>query len=82
MNSALQTVALTNLLEENPQYALFMQINDGRSQLTHLLIDLGMKADRRRELKLPDDGWFLVVSRVLSRDPDAGATPDPFSLGR
>ncbi|MDP6674576.1 MAG: isoprenylcysteine carboxylmethyltransferase family protein [Gammaproteobacteria bacterium] len=80
VNSALQTVTLTNLLEENPQYALYMQINDGRSQLTHLLIDLGMKADRRRELQLPDDGWFLVVSRILLRDPEAGATPDPFSL--
>jgi protein-S-isoprenylcysteine O-methyltransferase Ste14 len=80
MDSALQTVALTNLLEENPDTALVMQINDGRSQLTHLLIDLGMKAERRRELDLPDDGWFVAVSRVRSRDPDASEAPDPFSL--
>ena len=80
MDAALQTVALTNWLEENPDIALVMQINDGRSQLTHLLIDLGMKADRRRTLELPDDGWFVAVSRVLPRDPDAGAAPGPFSL--
>jgi len=80
MDSALQTDALTNLVEENPDVALVMQINDGRSQLTHLLIDLGMKADRRRALELPDDGWFIAVSGVVPRDPDAGRAPSPFSL--
>jgi len=57
-----------------------MQINDGRSQLAHLLIDLGMKAERRRALELPDAGWFVIVSRVLPRDAEATGSPDPFSL--
>ena len=80
MDAALQTGALNSRLEENPDMALVMQINDGRSQLTHLLIDLGMKAELRRTLELPDAGWFIVVSSVLPRDPDAGAMPGPFSL--
>ncbi|MBT8442577.1 MAG: isoprenylcysteine carboxylmethyltransferase family protein [Gammaproteobacteria bacterium] len=80
MESALQTDELTTLREKDPDIALMMHINDGRSQLTHLLIDLGMKAERRRSLELPDEGWFVVVSRVLSRDPDATTTPSPFSL--
>jgi protein-S-isoprenylcysteine O-methyltransferase Ste14 len=80
MDSALRTVALTKAQEENPDLALVMQINDGRSQLTHLLIDLGMKAERRRELALPDEGWFIAVSRVLPRDPDTVQAPSPFSL--
>ena len=80
MDSAQQTVALTTLFEESPDTALVMQINDGRSQLTHLLIDLGMKADHRRELDLPDEGWFIAVSRVSPRDPDVSEAPSPFSL--
>ena len=80
MDSALRTAALTKLLAEKPDTALVMQINDGRSQLTHLLIDLGIKAEQRRVLELPDDGWFVVVSRVLPRNPDAEQAPSPFSL--
>jgi len=80
MTLALQTDKLTTLREDDPDAALMMHVNDGRSQLTHLLIDLGMKADRRRALELPDEGWFVVVSRVLPRDPEAATTPSPFSL--
>lgn len=80
MESALYTDELTTLREGDPDAALMMHINDGRSQLTHLFIDLGMKAGRRRALELPDAGWFVVVSRVLPRDPDATTTPSPFSL--
>ena len=88
MDQALTTPTLTTLREDNPDIALIMQINDGRSQLTHLLIDLGMKAERRRKLELPEEGWFVVVSRVLPRyqnqdrnqDRDATQAPSPFSL--
>ena len=79
MDSTLENPALRTFLTANPDIALFMQINDGRSQLTHLLIDLGMKAEQRRALELADDGWFVAVSRVMPRDPDA-AIPGPFSL--
>ena len=64
MDATLQTFELTSLLEARPDTALVMQINDGRSQLSHLLIDLGMRAEQRRALVLPDDGWFVVVSEV------------------
>jgi len=80
MDRVLQTPELTALRETNPEMALFMQINDGRSQLTHLLIDLGMKAERRRALELPDEGWFVAVSQVMPRDSDTARTPSPFSL--
>jgi protein-S-isoprenylcysteine O-methyltransferase Ste14 len=80
MGATLQTPEMTNLLDSNPGAALVMQINDGRSQLSHLLIDLGMRAEQRRALVLPDDGWFVVVSSVLSRNPDVGRAPSPFSL--
>ncbi|MFW2404232.1 MAG: methyltransferase family protein [Gammaproteobacteria bacterium] len=80
MESALQTDALTILRADEPDIALMLHINDGRSQLAHLLIDLGMKSERRRSLELPDEGWFVVVSRVLPRDPDAMKAPSPFSL--
>jgi protein-S-isoprenylcysteine O-methyltransferase Ste14 len=80
MDRALKTPALTALHKDNPDIALIMQINDGRSQLTHLLIDLGMKAERRRVLELPDEGWFVAVSRVMPRDVGAIQAPSPFSL--
>jgi protein-S-isoprenylcysteine O-methyltransferase Ste14 len=79
-DATLQTPELRNLLIESPDTALVMQINDGRSQLSHLLIDLGMKAEQRRALLLPDEGWFVAVSRVLPRNPDAERAPSPFSL--
>jgi len=72
--------AVDNLLAREPGIALFMQINAGRSQLSHLLIDLGMKAEARRALELPDNGVFVVVSEVQSRDPDATQAPGAFSL--
>jgi hypothetical protein len=80
MALALQTEEVKRLRGHDSGVDLMMHINDGRSQLSHLLIDLGMKADRRRALELPDEGWFVVVSRVLSRDPDATSAPSPFSL--
>jgi hypothetical protein len=60
--------------------ALLMQINGGRSQLSHLLIDLGMKAEARRALDLPEEGLFVVVSQVESRDPGRQGVPSAFSL--
>jgi protein-S-isoprenylcysteine O-methyltransferase Ste14 len=81
MDSALATGGMRGLLDRQPGIELLMQINDGRSQLTHLLIDLGMKADVRRALELPDDGYFVAVSRVVPRDRNAQDTPGPFSLG-
>jgi protein-S-isoprenylcysteine O-methyltransferase Ste14 len=80
IGAVLATPALTTLRGADAEPALLMQINDGRSQLVHLLIDLGMKAERRRALELPDAGWFVVVSRVLARDADAPRAPNPFSL--
>ncbi|UCG73822.1 MAG: isoprenylcysteine carboxylmethyltransferase family protein [Chromatiales bacterium] len=80
ISAVLETPALTTLRDADADLVLLMQINDGRSQLAHLLIDLGMKAERRRALVLSDAGWFVVVSRVLPRDAEATGSPDPFSL--
>jgi protein-S-isoprenylcysteine O-methyltransferase Ste14 len=80
MDRTLRTPELAAMRDADAETALLLQLNDGRSQLTHLLIDLGMRAERRRSLQLPDDGWFVVVSRVLARDPDANQIPSPFSL--
>lgn len=80
IDSTLQIDALNNLLRRNPDMALFMQINAGRSPLTHLLIDLGMMADARRGLDLPDDAMFVVVSEVVSRNSSIEEAPGVFSL--
>ena len=80
MESTLATDVLVKLLELNPNVALLMQINNGLSQLKHLFVDLGMKAEKRRALELPDDGYFVVVSRVVARDPAAAVAPRVFSL--
>ncbi|MDJ0929251.1 MAG: isoprenylcysteine carboxylmethyltransferase family protein [Gammaproteobacteria bacterium] len=80
MDAALQTETLRALRDREPGIALLMQINASRGQVSHLFVDLGMKADRRRELELPDSGRYVTVSRVLPRDPNAAQTPSPFSL--
>ena len=72
---------LQTLLNQDKDIALFMQINDGRSQLKHLLIDLGMTSGALDTLDVPQDGYFVVVSRVVPRDPNTRAPPDVFSLG-
>jgi protein-S-isoprenylcysteine O-methyltransferase Ste14 len=81
MASVLETQSLQTLLEQDPDMALFMQINNGRSQLTHLLIDLGMTPEARGALGGPKDGYYIVVSQVVARDPDVQKPPGVFSLG-
>ena len=81
MTSVLATQPLQTLLEQEPNAALFLQINDGRSQLKHLLIDLGMTPEARDTLDMPQDGFFIVISRVISRDPESRDTLDALSLG-
>jgi protein-S-isoprenylcysteine O-methyltransferase Ste14 len=81
MESALEVPSVQVMLTENPDTALFMQINDGSSQLRHLLIDLGMTSEALQALETPKDGYFIVVSRVVSRDPEASTPPHVFSLG-
>ena len=51
IDAALEIPAVRSLLQDDSELTLFMQINAGRSQLTHLLIDLGMTADARRGLE-------------------------------
>jgi hypothetical protein len=80
VDSVLATGALQNLLLQNVDIALLMQINDGGSQLTHLLIDLGMKSEARRALDIPEDGYFVVVSQVVPRDSAASNSPGALSL--
>jgi protein-S-isoprenylcysteine O-methyltransferase Ste14 len=80
VDSTLRIDALHDLLRRNPDMALFMQINAGRSQLRHLLIDLGMMAEARRGLDLPGDGLFVVASEVVSRNPSTQNGPRAFSL--
>lgn len=80
VDSALESDAVKSLLQRNSDNALLMQINGGRAQLTHLLIDLGMKAEARRALELPSDGLFVVVSEVEPRDSSTQRTPSAFSL--
>jgi len=79
--AVLATQPLQTLLEQAPNTALFLQINDGRSQLTHLLIDLGMTPEARATLDIPQDGYFIVVSRVIARDLESHDAPNVFSLG-
>ena len=79
--AVLQTQPLQEFLQREPDAALFMQVNNGPSQLRHLLIDLGMTPEARDTLELPKDGYYIVVSQVFARDPDATETPDVFSLG-
>jgi protein-S-isoprenylcysteine O-methyltransferase Ste14 len=81
MESVLATPAIQNLQRQSPGRALFMQINNGRSQLTHLLIDLGMTPEARKTIDLPENGYFVVVSQVVPRNPDAENPASPFSLG-
>ena len=81
MEPVLETPEAQALLANNPDAALFMQINDGRSQLRHLLIDLGMTSEALGALDIPQDGYFIVVSQVYWRDPDRKAMPNVFSLG-
>ncbi len=79
--TVLQTDALRKLLHDEPDVALFMQINNGRSQLRHLLIDLGMTSDALAAVDVPKEGYYIVVSRVIARDRNALRPPDVFSLG-
>ncbi len=79
--TVLRSPPLQAFLQRKPDAALFMQINNGRSQLRHLLIDLGMTPAARDALELPEDGYYIVVSQVLARDPDATEVPNVFSLG-
>jgi protein-S-isoprenylcysteine O-methyltransferase Ste14 len=81
MESVLATPSLQTLLAQDGDIALFMQINNGRSQLTHLLIDLGMTPEARGALDGPKDGYFVVVSQTVSRDPEPQNPPGAFSLG-
>ena len=80
IDNTLRSRALDDLLQPNRDMPLFMQINAGRSQLTHLLIDLGMLPEARRGLDLPGDGLFVVVSEVVPRNPDTQGVPAVFSL--
>jgi len=81
MESVLATPALQTLLQQDTDEMLFMQINDGRSQLNHLLIDLGMTPEARSTFDLPKDGYFVVVSQVIPRNPDTKIPTGPFALG-
>jgi hypothetical protein len=45
-----------------------------------LLIDLGMTSEALDALKIPQDGYFIVVSRVVPRDPKIVTPPNVFSL--
>ena len=80
VDSTLASDELQDLLEQHPETALLMQINAGQWQLTHLLIDLGMKADARRGLELDGNGFFVVVSEVVSRNSRDQKVPSAFSL--
>jgi hypothetical protein len=81
MESVLETPAIRALQEQTPDQALFMQINDGRSQLRHLLIDLGMTPQALDAVDAPKDGYFIVVSQVVPRNRDAENPTGPFLLG-
>lgn len=81
MNSVLSAQPLQRILQKEPEIPLFMQINNGSSQLRHLLIDLGMTPEALDALDVPQDGFFVVVSRVIARDPDSQKPPGAFSLG-
>ncbi len=81
-DSVLETQAVQALLAQQTNIALFMQINDGRSQLTHLLIDLGMTPEARDALDAaPDEGYFVIVSQVVPRNRESEDVPGAFSLG-
>lgn len=79
--TVLATAPIRNLLANDRDLALFMQINNGGSQLKHLLIDLGMTPQARDALDIPQDGYFIVVSQVVARSPAAPQVPDAFALG-
>jgi protein-S-isoprenylcysteine O-methyltransferase Ste14 len=82
MESVLALPAIEALQQQTPDRALFIQINNGRSQLNHLLIDLGMTPEARDSFDLPEEGLFVVVSQLTSRDPSSAERPvNPFALG-
>ena len=80
MESVVEIPSVQMLLTDDPDTALYMQINNGRSQLKHLLIDLGMTSGALDALEIPKDGYFIVVSRVVPRDPKIVTPPNVFSL--
>ncbi len=75
IESVMATEPLRAMLARHPSTPLFMQINEGRGSLRHLLIDLGMTADALDAVDVARDARTVVVSRV------AGDAPDPLSLG-
>lgn len=81
MKSVLATDSLQAIAQQNSADALFLQIVSGRSQLRHLLIDLGMTPEALAAVEAPKQGEFVVVSRVFQRDPGGQSPPDPFMLG-
>lgn len=80
MESVVRAPPVQALLDEDADTALFMQINDGRSQLKHLLIDLGMTSAGLEKIQTPKDGYFIVVSQVMSRDPEIRTPPNVFAV--
>lgn len=78
--SVLGTPAVQAELQDHPGETLFLQIADGRFALMHLLLDLGMQAPAREALKVPDQGEFVVVSRVLAR-AGSDVAPDALAVG-
>ena len=81
MQSVLATDSLQELVKQNPEEALFLQIATGKGQLKHLLIDSGMKGASVQAVQVPELGDFVLVSRVVMRDPGTDARPDPFAFG-
>lgn len=80
-DAVMATEPLRVLVRQNPQASLFMQINDGRSSLRHLLIDLGMTPAALDAVAVPRDARTAVVSRVLASAAGGGDSPDAFALG-
>lgn len=77
----LDSTPLREHLARNPGDSLFMQITEGRGQLKHLLIDLGMTDAAVDGIELPEQGEFIVVSRMSGREAGARPPTDPFAFG-
>ncbi len=81
MRRVLSSELVAERVSRRPDEPLFMQITEGRGQLKHLLIDLGMMSSAIDQLPLPEQGEFAVLSRVRTRDGTAPRDADPFAFG-
>ncbi|WKZ13534.1 MAG: isoprenylcysteine carboxylmethyltransferase family protein [Gammaproteobacteria bacterium] len=80
MRNVLNNQSVREHVLRRPGESLFMQITAGRGQLKHLLIDLGMVSAAIEALPLPEQGEFVVLSRVHSRNGAGPPPADPFAF--